>query len=221
MRRRRLVPLLVLPLALGLVGDAAIAAEFTPTARFSLSSTRVRANPELTIAVAQDQGEEELKSVVLRVARGFRLAKDGRLQNGEQLGEGEISIHSGPRCAGAPVGSAPITVPVDIVERDRTEQEREQGVKAVYVVDLEPVTTIDLLVRGSARNGWTLSGKIPANDLTCPPFSFEATLFRTAEESRTKIIVNPAQAGRYPLAVTFYGVDGSRKAITQRFRIRG
>lgn len=221
MGRIRWTALLTLPLALGLMADVALAAEFTPTADFTLSSTRVRGNPEMTVAVAQDQGEEELKSVVLRMARGFRLARDGQLQNGEQLGEGDISIHAGPRCAGAPVGSAPVNVPVDIVERDRTEQEREQGVKSVYVVDLEPVTTIDLLVRGSARNGWTLSGKIPANDFTCPPFSLEATFFRTAEESGTKVIVNPSAAGRYPLAITFRGLDGSRSTTTERFRIRG
>jgi hypothetical protein len=209
---------LALALALGLLAAAAQAQDFSPEASFDLSDRSVRGNPEVTISVSQDEGEEELKSVLLRYPAGFKLATDAALMDGEQLGSGDITIDAGPRCAGA-VGSAPINVAVDIIERDRTQDEIDHGVKAVYVVDLEPVTTIDLLVRGSRAQGWKLSGKIPSNDLTCPPFAFVATLFQRAADSGTRIIVNPSDAGRYVLSIRFNGLEGSHRTIRQTVRI--
>jgi hypothetical protein len=220
MKTNRTLTIFALSLALALTANPAWAAEFSPTADLSLSSNRVRANPKLTIAVAQDMDEEELKSVILRVDEGFKLAKDGALEDGEELGSGDISIHAGPRCAGQTPVSGPVNVPVNIVERDRTQEEVNRGVKAVYVVDLRPVTTIDLLVKGSVQQGWTLKGTIPANELTCPPFSFEATIDKRAGTSGTKIVQNPGNAGRYSLSITFNGLDGSRKTVRQQVRIR-
>lgn len=219
MARARFTAMVVGAVALGMVSTAAAAA-FSPTIDFTLAPRKVKANPTLDVVVQQDTGEEELASVKLVIPAGFKLAQDAALENGEQLGEGDISIHAGPRCAGQSPLSAPVTVPVNIVERNRRSDEIADGVKAVYVVDLRPVTTIDLLVRGSASKGWTLTGQIPPNNFTCPPFTFDAMFFKKAEESGTKIIRNPGAAGRYTLKATFESLDGSKKTLKETVRIK-
>ena len=219
MRRTSLSTIIAIALALGLLSPAG-AADFTPTISFDLSTKKVKANPEVGVVVQQDQDEEELATVTLKFPKGFKLAKDGGLENGDQLGEGQISIHAGPRCNGQGPVSAPVVVPVNIVERDRTTREVADGVKAVYVVDLRPVTTIDLLVKGSAKKGWTLKGPIPPNAYTCPPFTFDATIFDKAESSGTKIIRNPGRAGKYTLSATFVGVSGSKSTTKKTVKIK-
>lgn len=219
MRRTGLLSITAIAVAVGLLSPAT-AADFSPTISFDLSTKKVKANPAVGVVVQQDQGEEELATVILRFPKGFKLAKDGQLQNREQLGEGRISIHAGPRCNGQGPVSAPVVVPVNIVERNRTTREVADGVKAVYVVDLRPVTTIDLLVKGSAKKGWTLTGAIPANNFTCPPFTFDATIFDQAESSDTKIIRNPAAAGKYVLSATFVGISGSKSTTKKTVKIK-
>lgn len=205
--------LLVLSLA-----APAPAAEFSPTTRFKLSPRKVKANPQVTVTVAQEEGEEELAHVELMVPGGFGLPGDGKIDDGEVLGEGTIEIAAGPACGGG-VGSIPVTVPVEIIERDRTEDEVAAGVKAVWVVDLRPVTTIDLLITGSRKAGWSLAGEIPQNDATCPPFSFEATLNETSSGG-TKIFKNPRAPGRYTFEAHYTGVEGSTAHISQKVRIK-
>ncbi|MGH2653156.1 MAG: hypothetical protein ACRDHV_02255 [Actinomycetota bacterium] len=219
MRRTRLTAIAAFALALGLLAPA-WAAEFSPTISFDLSTKKIKANPEVGVIVEQEQDEEELATVKLKFPKGYKLAKDGKLQNGEQLGEGQIRIDAGPRCNGQGPISAPVTVPVNIVERNRTTKEVADGVKAVYVVDLRPVTTIDLLVRGSAKKGWTLTGAIPPNNYTCPPFTFDASIFKKAEATGTKIIRNPSKPGKYTLKATFTGIEGSKSTTKKTVKIK-
>jgi hypothetical protein len=216
---RRATILLATILAVGLAAQAALAVAFSPTANFTLSPRKTRANAQLRVKVAQNRGEEELARVRLSSPAGFKLATDRQLQNGEKLGDGEITIDAGPRCSGQAPISGPVVVPVNIVERNVTSRERSRGVKAVYVVDLRPVTTIDLLVKGSPRRGWVLEGNIPANGNTCPPFTFDATIFKRAAQSNAKIITNPRQAGRYRLSATFFGAQGGRRTVSETVRI--
>lgn len=198
----------------------AVAADFSPETKFTLKPRKVKANPEVTVKVAQDEGEEELAHVELTVPAGFGLPGDGAIDDGEVLGEGEIVIDAGPRCGGFPAGSVPFTVPVEIIERDRTQDEIAAGVKAVWVVDLRPVTTIDLLITGSRRKGWTLAGDIPQNGATCPPFSFEATINQKSSDTGRKIYKNPKKPGRYTFEAHYEGVDGSSSHIEQKVRIK-
>jgi hypothetical protein len=212
---------LVALLGVGLIAVAAVpaaGADFSPRTRFSLSAREVRANPTLKVVLRQEAGEEELARVTLKLPAGFSLPRDRAIVNGEAIGSGQIVIASGPGCAGA-AGTAPVEAPVRIVERDRTPAERARGVVAVWVVDLRPVTQVDLLVRGSASRGWRLSGEIPQNRLTCPPFQFRATIQRKSSVSKTPILRNPSVPGVYVFRAIYRSTEGSNDATSQRIRI--
>lgn len=190
------------------------AGTLTPATKFTLSSVKALANPRLTVRVAQDRGEEELARVLLRIPAGFSIPTDAAVRDGEQIGAGSIEIAFGPECAGA-AGSYPYKTGVKILERDRTAQERSQGIVAVWVVDLRPVTSIDLLVRGSKLRGWTLTGTVPQNSLTCPPFVFTATIAPRTPQSKVMVFRNPVLPGRYVFEAVYYGTDGS-KAVNRQ-----
>jgi hypothetical protein len=217
MRRfKHAVALVAGAVMLGLVAEAG-AADFSPTIEFTLGDRKANVNTTLRTVVKQDKGEEELKSVELRVPAGFNLAVDQQLTNNETLGTGSIVIDAGPRCS----PSAPLTVPVNIVERDRRSSEIASGVAAVYVVDLRPVTTIDLLVYGNADKGWRLEGNIPPNDNTCPPFTFDATFRQRASQSNTPIFINPQRGGSYTLEARFVSLQNSVAELKQTVIIEG
>lgn len=222
MRRPRLALALVTgSVLLSLIGEAGAAAEFSPTIEFTIGDRNANVNSTFRVVVKQDTGEEELQSVELRVPAGFSLAVDQQLTAGERIGSGTIVIDSGPRCAGTPAGSAPATVPVNIVEQDRTSAQIASGVAAVYVVDLRPVTSIVLEVTGSPEKGWTLAGPIPGNNATCPPFTFDATFQQRAQTSQTPILVNPSLGGDYEFSATFKGVAGGTSTTKQVVTIEG
>ena len=202
---------------LGLVAEVGVAADFSPTIEFTLGDSKANINSTFRTIVEQDAGEEELASVELKVPAGFSLPSDQQLTNGERLGGGIIEIAAGA----CPAAGAPGTVPVNIIERDRTASEIASGIVAVYVVDLKPVTTIDLKVTGSAQNGWTLAGNIPSNPATCPPFSFDATFEQRAADSQTPILVNPTLGGTYKFSATFKGVAGGEVTLEQNVKIEG
>lgn len=204
---------------LALLSEAAGAADFTPSIEFSLSEYTVGANPELGVEVAQDTDEEELDFVQITVPAGFTLAADEQIPDGTQIGGGDISIHVGPRCRGFSPLSAPANVDVRIVERDRTPGEVADGVVAIYVVDLRPVTEIPLKVKGSAATGYTLSGNVPQNPDTCPPFSFFARFFKTA--AGAPVLLNPSTGGTYTFKARFVGLDGSISEHEQTVTIGG
>lgn len=219
-RSKRVLALVTGAVLLGLVAEAG-AADFSPTIDFTLVDKKANVNSQLRVVVKQDTGEEELASVEFKIPAGFNLAVDQQLTDGELLGTGQINIDAGPRCSGAPAGSAPLTVPVNIIERNRKANEISDHVDAVYVVDLRPVTTIDLLVSGSSDDGWTLFGNVPPNANTCPPFTFDATFRQRAEDSGTPIIVNPQYGGAYDLEATFKGLQGGVSNHKQTVIIEG
>lgn len=212
MRGRRL-GVLVAIVAL-MLPDLAGAGNFSPATSFILSSRKTLANPWVTVRVAQDKGEEEISKVLLRVPPGFMIPADAAIRSGEQLGGGTIEIAAGPACAGG-AGSMPFRTDVKIVERDRSPAERARGVFAVWVIDLRPVATIDLLIRGSRATGWQLSGTVPQNSLTCPPFVFQATLFQRSSQSNKMVFRNPAAPGRYVFQAIYVGARGS-KAVNRQ-----
>jgi hypothetical protein len=204
---------------LGLVAEAG-AFDFSPTIDFTLGDKKANVNSTLRVVVKQDTGEEELKTVELRVPAGFNLATDQQLTDGEVLGAGAITIDAGPRCRGL-AGSAPANIPVNIVERNRKSSEIASGAVAVYVVDLRPVTTIDLAVYGSSDKGWRLEGNVPPNDNTCPPFTFDATFRARAEDSGTPILTNPQFGGNYTFEAIFNGLQGGVSKHEQSVTIEG
>ena len=209
---------IALPLAMG--ATASSAGDFSPTLRFKVTPAKVKKNPELSIKLAQDTGEEELGHVTLRIPAGFSLPGDAKIENNDQLGSADLSIDAGPRCNGQ-VGSAPAMFPDrPINEQDRTDDQADRGVKAVWVVDLKPVTTIPLEITGSVRKGWKLDGDIPANQFTCPPLVFDGTIFKKSVGG-VPIVKNPRKPGRYAFKGTFHSQDSPTvKTITRRIRIK-
>jgi len=207
------------PFVLGAV--ASHAAEFSPSLKFSLSPKKVKANSELRIEVGQDNGEEELGHVTLKIPAGFKLPGDAAIEDGDQLGEAQLAIDVGPRCAGqTPVsGEAPFN-DRPIFEQDRTDEQADRGVKAVWVVDLQPVTSIPLEVTGSTKKGWKLDGDIPANQFTCPPLVFDGLIYKKSTGG-VKITKNPSKPDTYTFKGTLFSAESpAKKTIATKVKIK-
>ncbi|MGH2695110.1 MAG: hypothetical protein ACRDJJ_09910 [Actinomycetota bacterium] len=215
MRATRLAALTVvlLVMAMSLATGPASAGDFSPKLKFGLSNTKVKANPEMTVHVEQEEGEEELAHVTLRIPKGFKIPGDEAVEDGDVLGTGEIVIESGPGChpsgGGAPTAPSP-PLPAELFEQDRSDEEADRGVYAVWVLDISGVTKITLLVTGSRASGFTLDGDIPANAFTCPPFSFDLTINQKSDGGVT-ILKNPKVAGKKKFSATFFSQDSPAK----------
>lgn len=212
---KKTVALLVgLSMALALLATGAGAQEgdFSPTIEFELSDTTVKANPAVTVRVEQDEGEEELRDVTLKIPKGFGLAADDDIPGGTTLGEGDIDIQVGFVCrpgaeGGIPVGTM-VNVPTELSEVDRDQNAKDAGIHAVWRLDIgSPITltTIMLNVTGSVKKGWTIQGDVPPNDNTCPPFSFELTV--NEEADGVPIYTNPKKPGKYVFKAIFTTSD--------------
>ena len=196
------------------------AADFSPTIKFSLSSKKVKANPSMNIHVEQEDNEEELKHVTLALPAGFKLPTDAKIPDGDGLGSGEIVIHAGPGCSSGVPADAPITAPATLEERDRTDDEVDSGVRAVWVLDISGVTKIELAHTGSPFLGIKLDGDIPANANTCPPFEFDLTV-QDKSDSGVPILRNPRVPKRYVFKAEFLSQDSPAIArLRQAIRIR-
>jgi hypothetical protein len=208
-----------LPLAFGAVSSSA--ADYSPSLKFSLSPKKVKANSQLRIQVGQDTGEEELGHVTLKIPAGFKLPGDSAIEDGDELGVADLAIDAGPRCAGQTPVSAPASFPDrQIYEQDRTDEQADEGVKAVWVVDLQPVTTIPLELTGNTRKGWKLDGDIPANQFTCPPLTFDGTIFKKSAGGVT-ITKNPKKPGIYAFKGTLFSAESPiKKTITTKVRLK-
>jgi hypothetical protein len=198
-------------LALALTAGAALA-EYSPTLKFSLSDTKALANPEVNIVVEQDDAaEEELGHVTLTLPKGFNLPADEAIENGDVLGTADLEIAAGPACRNDGAGAIPLapSVPIPdrtIFEQDRTDEQADRGVHAVWVVDLRPVTSIPLEITGSVAKGWKLDGDIPANDNTCPPLVFDGTS-QAESDGGVPLITNPKKPGNYTLGGALYSAE--------------
>ena len=215
--KRLMAVSMALPLAA--IGSAS-ATDFSPTGSFSLDPAKIKANPSVRIQLEQDSGEEELDHVTLVVPAGFKLPTDAKIENGDILGTADLAIDVGPRCNGTGPLSAPASFPDrNIIERDRTDEQADEGVKAVWVVDLEPVTRITLEMRGSPRKGYTLAGNIPANPFTCPPLTFDGTI-NAKSEGGVSIFKNPRTPGKYTFKAIFKSQESdATKTITSKIKI--
>ena len=216
MKRSRFLVLSALTLVLAMVGSASAQGDFSPKMTFSLSDTRVRANPQMKLTVEQDNNEEELATVTLKIPAGFKLPPDAAVPNDDQLGSGTINIHAGPGCRqGSPQDAdAPITAPATLKERDRTDEQQDSGIYASWLLDISGVTSVPLVITGSKAVGWTLFGEIAPNDNTCPPFSFELNV-NSQSASGVPILRNPRRAGKKVFKATFTSAD-SPASVTIR-----
>jgi hypothetical protein len=214
MRFRRFAVALAGSLALGVVAPAH-AGDFSPSTKFSLSSTKVKANPKVKVTVSQDSGEESIKSIEFDIPAGFRLPRDAAVADGEELGSGHIAVALAfLGCS----GDAQATFDATITERDRTEDEANQGVKAVWVVDLQFIQ-IDLLIYGGVKTGWQIKGDVPENDATCPPFTAKVALNKKSSDTQTPIWRNSRTAGKYRLKAIYTSTSDSTSTTKQRVKI--
>ena len=210
--RRILVAALTLVIASPAVaGDAGFSPEFS----FALSDTRIKANPQMTLKLAQENGEEELAHVTLKIPPGFKLPPDAAVPDQDQIGSGSITIAAGPGCrSGAPgEAKAPLTAPATLKEQDRTDEQTDAGVYAVWVLDISGVTKVPLEIRGSRATGFTFDGDIAPNDNTCPPFSFELKV-NSQTTSGVPVLKNPRFAKRYKFSSTFTSADSPTTVTT-------
>lgn len=192
--------------------------DFSPKVKFELSDRKIKANPELTVSVEQDAGEEELADVRLTVPPGFKLPADAKIPNNDQLGSGQIFIAAGPGCnpnSPSDEPKAAIFAPATLREADRTQDQIDRGVYAVWVLDISGVTRVTLEVTGSTRAGFQLFGPIPQNDNTCPPFSFDMTV-NSESASGVPILVNPKKPGKKTFLATFNSQDSPKIATIRQ-----
>ena len=207
MKKVRISLVLALTALMSVAGTAR-AGDFSPKMTFDLSDKRVKANPQMTIKVEQDDNEEELANVTLRIPKGFTLPADDAIPNNDQLGTGTININAGPGCRpGSPApADTTITAPATLKETDRTDEQKDAGVYAAWLLDISGVTSVPLEITGSKAVGWTAFGEIAPNDNTCPPFSFELSI-NSQSASGVPILVNPKRAGKKVFSGTFQSAD--------------
>jgi hypothetical protein len=198
--------------SLALMGGAAYGAgDFSPEMTFEISDTKVGGNPELSIHVEQDSAdEEEMGHVTLGIPKGFNIAADDAIPTDTALGTGDIVIRAGTTCRNDQANAIPLSVdaplPATLKELDRTDEQADRGVHAVWLLDITTVAKITLEVTGSPKAGWKLDGDIPANDNTCPPLVFDMTVNALAGE--VPIVTNATKPG----AKTFYGTFTSQES---------
>ncbi len=203
------------------VAHANAQGDFSPKMTFTLSDTKVKANPSMDIHVEQDANEEELGHVTLRIPKGFNLATDEAIPDGTTIGEGNISIHVGPSCHPsfpADGATAAANLPAEISEVDRTDEQVDEGVWSVWHVDVR-VTRFDLVVTGSPASGFVLDADIPGNDGSCPPLTFDASIVAATDDG-TPILTNPKRAGNKTFSGTFSSqTSPATVTITQVIKI--
>lgn len=190
--------LMALTLAISLVAGVAYA-EFTPKFTVKLDNTKVKGNPSMNFYLEFDEKDEEIGLFTGFIPKGFTIATDEEIPNDEVIGSGVIQIRAGLDCRPGPEGQVPVgavaTIPATFYERAVTDEEADQGVIAVWLLDLEPVNRVRLLVKGSPTTGYTVSGAPTPSDNTCNPLI--ADLIINAESaSGVPIVTNPAKAGK-------------------------
>ena len=218
MKRLRVIPVVaVAAVGLGVFVPAQANPDFSPSVHFALSKTKVKANPKINITVSQDPNEDSLKSIEFDIPRGFQLPSDAAIKDGEKLGQGNIKVaFQFFGCSQQAQGN----FNASITERDRKQDEISQGVKAVWVVDLQ-FAQIDLKIYGSRTRGWKLKAAIPpeSTQATCPPFTFSGALNETSSDSHTPIWRNPRLPGPRVLTGKFTSTKGQTVAVRQRVKI--
>ena len=209
--------------SLSVMGSAAYGAgDFSPEMTFEISDTKVGANPSLSIHVEQDGAdEEELGHVTLGIPKGFDIATDEDIPSATELGTGDIVIRAGTVCRNDGANAIPLSLdaplPATLAELDRTDEQSDRGVHAVWVLDISGVAKITLEITGSKKAGWKLDGDIPANDNTCPPLVFDMTVNATAGD--VPIVTNSKKPGTKIFTGTFTSQE-SPAVVTLKSKIK-
>lgn len=196
--RKALVSIAAL-MAVVLTAGAALA-DFSPKFSMKVTDTKVKANPNFEFHMEFDEDDEEIGLFTAKIPAGYKIAPDSAIDNGDEIGGGDITITAGPGCRPGPEGQlpleAPVTVSATFEERDRTDEEADSGVNSVWFLNLEPLNRVRLQVTGSAKRGWTVSGAPDPSDNTCNPLIVDLTINGKSDSGKT-VITNPAKPGKY------------------------
>lgn len=210
---------LLLALAMSLVPGGWALADFTPKFNLKLTQKKAGASPGVKIHLEFDSNDEEIGAFSMRIPAGFKVASDARIPDDDVIGGGEITIEAGVGCRPGPEGDVPATAPVTVTatmyERARTDEEQDQGVDAVWFLDLEPLNRVRLLVRGNPDSGWTVSGAPTPSDNTCNPLIVDLTI-QPKSESGAWILKNPATPGRKIFRATIASQDSPAVATFRK-----
>jgi len=198
----------------GLIAPACAGAAFDPTIQISLSTHQAGANPRVDFRFVQDAGEEQIDELTFRFPRQFRIPPDASIAAGENLGYGRFTTGVAPVC-GAPFEA---TFDATLYERDRTEEEIQNGVWAVWVADLGPVE-VEFPWTRLASGNWRAITDIPTSPLVCPPVTLTSTVNQTSEGG-TVILQNPRKPGTYTTRLIARSVQGSQLEVRQTVKIK-
>jgi hypothetical protein len=223
MRRKALVTA-----ALGLAGalTAGVAmADFSPKFDLKMSNTKVKGNPSLDIHLEFDANDEEIGNFMMKIPKGFNIAPDAKIADGEEIGAGDITIEAGPACSPGPEGGIPVStqapIPATIYEHDRTDDQADAGVHAVWFLDLEPLNRVELLVTGNKRKGWTVQGAPTASNYTCNPLTVDLTINDKSADSNVPLVTNSAKKGMYKVIAKITSQDSpALKTFVERVRLK-
>jgi hypothetical protein len=211
---RKTITLVAAGLAVLLMAGTALA-KFEPKLELKLSNTKVKGHPAFDIHLEFAEDDDEIGLFKMTVPKGFGVAPDGAIEEDELLGGGTIDIAFGPGCrpdSGSVFPLRPtIEVSADIVEKDRTDAEADAGVHAVWFLDLEPLNRVRLLIEGSKRTGWTISGAPTPSDNTCNPLIVDLTI-NAESESGVPLVTNHREPGKKVFKVDITNQDGSDTA---------
>ena len=198
MKRTRVAMVVVMALVFGMVGTSHADDGFAPKFTVSLSDTKVKGNPALSFHLEFAEDDEEIGLFTGYLPKGFKIAPDAAIENNEEIGGGDINIHAGPGChpqspSDQPKSNMPVSATFE--EKDRTDEEADSGVHAVWFLNLEPLNRVRLLVTGSPKLGWKVEGAPTPSDWTCNPLIVDLTI-NAKSESGVVIVKNPKKPGK-------------------------
>lgn len=214
-------------LALALAFSGTALAKFEPKFDLTLSDLTRGGNPQADIHLEFAEDDEEIGNFKMTLPKGTVIASDedipdaagpipGREElSGEEIGGGTVTIRAGFDCRPGPEGAIPIGTPVTldatIYERPRTDSEEDEGVHAVWFLDLEPANRVRLLVKGSPQTGWTVEGAPTPSDNTCNPLEVDLTI-NAQSESGVPIITNPLKGKKMVVTAEIQSQDSPELA---------
>lgn len=209
MRKLRITALVAVGLVFGLIGTAFADQTFAPKFSVELSDTKRLGNPDLSFHLEFAREDEEIGNFIGYLPKGFNVAADEAIDNGTVIGGGDIQIGAGPTChPSSPIQDPRPMLPVSATfeERDRTDDEADAGVHAVWFLDLEPLNRVRLLVSGSPTTGWKIEGAPTPSDGTCNPLIVDLTI-NAKSDSDVAIVTNPKKPGPKKFAADIVSQD--------------
>ena len=202
-------------------------ADFAPKFELALSDTKVGGNPSFDIHLEFADADEEIANFKMTIPKGFDIAGDDEIadepfipqreeRSGADIGGGTVTISAGPDCRPGPEGDIPVKQPVtvnaEIYERNRTDDEIDSGVHAVWLLDLEPLNRVRLRVTGSPETGWVVEGAPDPSDQTCNPLVVDLTIEGKTADG-TAVITNPLKPGKAKFKAEIFSQDSPAVAV--------